>query len=104
MRESGVWVCGGASFVTIESRVTALKLQMEAEARDQHRPRKLPATHVHRNSSQRCFRGGRFSVPSSSTTPAARFGGPEQQKVFKSYRIRSEGWRVLRPKKKGKPR
>src|SRR5213080_936589 len=53
--ESGVWVCGRASFVTIPSRVTALKLQMEAEARDQHRPRKLPATHVHRNSSQDVF-------------------------------------------------
>src|SRR5207249_5023575 len=100
-RESGVWVCGGASFVTIESRVTALKLQMEAEARDQHRPRKLPATHVHRNSSQRCFRGGRFSVLSSSTTPAARFEGQKQQEVFKSYSIRSEVWRLWRPKNAG---
>src|SRR5438874_13640501 len=104
MRESGVWVCGGASFVTIESRVTALKLRMEAEARDQHRPRKLPATHVHRNSSQRCFRGGRFSVPSSSTTPAARFEGQKQQEVFKSYSIRSEVWRLWRPKKSGTAR
>src|SRR5437667_12708809 len=76
---------------------------MEAEARDQHRPRKLPATHVHRNSSQRCFRGGRFSVPSSSTTPAARFEGQKQQEVFKSYSIRSEVWRLWRPKKAGQP-
>src|SRR5437773_11860956 len=97
MRESGVWVCGRASFVTIPSRVTALKLQMETEARDQHRPRKLPATHVHRNSSQRCFRGGRFSVPSSSTTPAARYQGQKQQEVFNSSSIRSEVWRLWLP-------
>src|SRR5438105_13473320 len=97
MRESGVWVCGRASFVTIPSRVTALKLQMEAEARDQHKPRKLPATHVHRNSSQRCFRGGRFSVLSSSTTPAARFQGQKQQEAFKSYSIRSDVSRLCRP-------
>src|SRR5437660_10190947 len=103
MRESGVWVCGGASFVTIASRVTALKLQMEAEARDQHRPRKLPATQVHRNSSQRCFRGGRLSVPSSSTIPAARFEGQKQQEVLKSYSIRSEVWRRGRRKKEGQP-
>src|SRR5947208_8944814 len=76
---------------------------MEAEAWDQHRPRKLPATHVHRNSSQRCFRGGRFSVPSSSTPPAARFEGQKQQEVFKSYSIRSEEWRLWRPKKAGQP-
>src|SRR5437660_10008773 len=30
--ESGVWGCGRASFVTIPSRVKALKLPMEAEA------------------------------------------------------------------------
>src|SRR5438094_2892020 len=82
--ESGVWVCGRASFVTIPIRVTALKLQMEAEARDQHRPRKLPATHVHRNSSQRCFRGGRFSVPSSSTPPAARFEARSSKRFSKA--------------------
>src|SRR5438874_11004828 len=101
MRESGVWVCGRASFVTIPSRVTALKLQMEAEARDQHRPRKLPATHVHRNSSQRCFRGGRFSVPSSSTTPAARYEGKKQQEDVKSYSMRRDEWRLWRQKKAG---
>src|SRR5947207_15396318 len=77
---------------------------MEAEARDQHRPRKLPATHVHRNSSQRCFRGGRFSVPSSSTPPAARLEGQQQQEVFNSYSIRSEECRLLRPKKALQPR
>src|SRR2546422_9544851 len=76
---------------------------MEAEARDQQRPRKLPATHVHRNSSQRCFRGGRFSVPSSSTPPAARFGDQKQQEVFKSYSIRSEVLRGLPPKKPDSP-
>src|SRR5437867_13216533 len=103
MRESGVWVCGRASFVTIPIRVTALKLQMEAEARDQHRPRKLPATHVHRNSSQRCFRGGRFSVPSSSTPPAARFEGQKQPEVFKRYSNRSKVWRLWRPKKRDSP-
>src|SRR2546429_7777076 len=101
MRESGVWVCGRASFVTIPSRVTALKLQMEAEARDQHRPRKIPATHVHRNSSQRCFRGGRFSVPSSSTTPAAPIESQKPQKGFQNFKIRNEGWRLFGPKKKG---
>src|SRR3989442_3988737 len=76
---------------------------MEAEARAKHRPKNLPATHVHRNSSQRCFRGGRFSVPSSSTPPAARFEGQKQQEVFKSYSIRSEGWRPLGPKKPENP-
>src|SRR2546425_10638298 len=77
---------------------------MKAEAGAQNRPQNLPATHVHRNSSQRCFRGGRFSVPSSSTTPAARFEGQKQQEVFKSYSIRSEVWRRWRPKKMGKTR
>src|SRR2546426_11947006 len=54
MRESGVWVCGGASFVTIPSRVTASKLQMEAEARYQHRaaiavvPRVVNVLHIQR--------------------------------------------------------
>src|SRR3989442_7615141 len=76
---------------------------MEAEARAKHRPKNLPATHVHRNSSQRCFRGGRFSVPSSSTPPAARFEGQKQQEVFKSYSIRSEVWRLWRPKKPDSP-
>src|SRR2546428_5202849 len=76
---------------------------MEGEAGDHHRPGKLPATHVHRNSSQRCFRGGRFSVPSSSTPPAARFGDQKQQEGFKSYSIRSEVLRLLGPKKPGNP-